>query len=138
MKKANYLFEAVHCSRDWTSIELAEFYRVVEILGQAGIGVEFERGMTDEGDPWLVFCRPGSGDVVAHFARIGPQYVVDHPLLGEPLRGAAFADLIDAFIQHFPAAQPRRAGRVGRLWVHPAASLVALVAACTHALTGGC
>ena len=42
----------------------------MEILTQAGLETEVDSGITDEGDPWFVFIRPDTGDVVAHFARI--------------------------------------------------------------------
>jgi collagen type I/II/III/V/XI/XXIV/XXVII alpha len=50
--------------RGWTNEELAELYRVEHALAQAGIVVETDHGVTDEGDPWFVFCRPG-GEVIS-------------------------------------------------------------------------
>ncbi len=43
--------------RDWSAQELAEFYRVESVLIQAGLRVTSARGLTDEGEPWFVFCR---------------------------------------------------------------------------------
>ena len=43
--------------QDWTNQELSDIYRAVACLGQAGILVNLDRGVTDEGDPWMVLCR---------------------------------------------------------------------------------
>ena len=62
---------------DWSQSELAQFYRVDAALTQAGLALEQERGVSDEGDPWLAFCHSETGEVFAHFARIGHLYVVE-------------------------------------------------------------
>ena len=54
----------------WSTQEIAEFYRIADIMARAGLRVEIDQGVTDEGEPWLVFVRPETDDVVAHFARI--------------------------------------------------------------------
>ena len=56
--------------KQWNNQDIADFYRAMEILTQAGLETEVDSGITDEGDPWFVFIRPDTGDVVAHFARI--------------------------------------------------------------------
>ena len=50
-------FTAASRSRDWTQQELAEFYRVEASLVRANIEIETDRGRSDEGDPWFVFCN---------------------------------------------------------------------------------
>ena len=52
-----FLFAARPRSRDRTSQELAEFYRVESALIQGGMKISTDRGVSDEGDPWFVFCR---------------------------------------------------------------------------------
>ena len=52
----------------WRNDELAELYRVEHSLVQAGVVVETKSGLSDEGDPWFVFCHP-DGHVVVHTAR---------------------------------------------------------------------
>ena len=63
-------------SNDWTQQELAEFYRVESALLQGGLLVTTDRGVSDEGDPWFVFCRSDTEEVIAHFARIEGCYLV--------------------------------------------------------------
>ena len=60
---------------------------------------DVDLGVTDEGDPWFVFCDAESGDVVAHFARIGGTYLGCAPTLNGALQGRNFAVLIERFLQ---------------------------------------
>jgi hypothetical protein len=47
--------------RGWSNHELAQFHRMIAILCDVGFAIETDSGMTDEGDPWLVFCEVDSG-----------------------------------------------------------------------------
>ncbi|WP_284180335.1 hypothetical protein [Rhabdaerophilum sp. SD176] len=116
-------------SRDWTNQELAEFYRVEAALTQAGLRIFSDRGQTDEGDPWFVFCRAPDGDVVIHFARIGHDYLIASDTFPETLRGQDFRQLINRFAGQNPTlmALPPSPSR-SRLFVHPSALLAAIVA----------
>src|ERR1700722_1745920 len=81
---------AVAISGDWSSQEIAEFYRVEAALVQAGVRVFVDRGVTDEGDPWFVFCRETDGEVIVHFARINGNYLIAAESIGPPIRGPDF------------------------------------------------
>ncbi|OYU70480.1 MAG: hypothetical protein CFE28_11060 [Alphaproteobacteria bacterium PA2] len=115
-------------SRDWTQQETAEFYRVESALIQAGVRLESDRGVSDEGDPWFIFCRVDNGDVFIHFARIDGQYVVDGVAFETPARGPDFAALVRRLISNYPIATAR-ARNNSNIFVHPAALLIALVGA---------
>ncbi len=114
-------------SRDWSSQELAEFYRVESALMQAGLALESERGLSDEGEPWFVFCRVDTGEVFIHFARVDGVYVVDGAAFGSPARGRDFGALVRDLISSHPLATVRRPG--SNVMMHPAALLIALVGA---------
>ena len=113
--------------RDWSRQELAEFYRVESALLQAGLALESERGLSDEGDPWFVFCRADTGEVFIHFARVDGAYVVDGAAFGAPARGRDFSALVRDLIASHPLAATRRPG--SNVMLHPAALLIALVGA---------
>lgn len=115
-------------ARDWTQQELAEFYRVESALLQAGVQLESDRGLSDEGDPWFIFCRGDTGDVFIHFARIDGVYVVDGAAFEAPVRGPDFGALVRQLIGRYPLAKIREA-RSSNVFVHPAALLIALVGA---------
>jgi hypothetical protein len=113
-------------SRDWTNEELAELYRVEGALVQARILVETDRGITDEGDPWFVFCRP-DGDVLVHIARFEGLYWLYTPALADPLTGSSFRALTQTFLDSFPVHVPVERGQGARLFVHPAATLALVI-----------
>ena len=68
----SFLRRSVH-STDWTREELAELYRIEHALVQANIRLETDRGLSDEGDPWFVFCR-ADGEILVHISRFDGQY----------------------------------------------------------------
>ena len=114
---------------DWGNQELADLYRVKRLLEQAGVHVETDRGVTDEGDPWFVFCHP-DGEVFVHLCRFDGQYLLDSTAIEHPLRGTTFTDLINQFVDR---AIERRAANIVSLrpgdgvYLHPAIMLTALI-----------
>jgi len=84
--------------RGWSKRELDHFQRAANILLDAGMPVETDAGVSDEGDPWFVFCDAESGDVLAHFAKLHGTFVVSAPLLRRAITGRVFADLIETFL----------------------------------------
>jgi hypothetical protein len=106
---------------------LAELYRVVDLLGQSGLALDTDMGMTDEGDPWFAFCRPDTGDVIFHIARIGRQYIAASGVIDRTCEGGNFRDIIDQLVRQQPLVMPRPTPN-GKLFLHPAAVLAAFVA----------
>ena len=86
----------------WTKHELAHFHRIESALRAAGLRVEMDSGVTDEGEPWFVFFDVESGDVVAHFARISRTYVACAPFLNSALTRRVFSDLVARFLDRCP------------------------------------
>ena len=115
--------------RDWTEQDKAEFYRVIDVLGRAGIPLELEMGLTDEDEPWAVFCTADAGEPVVHIARFGVHYILAATTLAEPLRGPDLRSLVRIALQDVPAAIMPGSGP-GALALHPAALLLVLVATC--------
>lgn len=110
----------------WTNGELAELYRVEHSLFQAGLVVETECGVSDEGDPWFVFCH-GDGHVVVHAARIDGLYHLYCATLPAPLTGRSFGAIAKTFVEMI--AKTQNAAPSGRVVAHPSALLSLLVAA---------
>ena len=125
---------------DWSQQEIAEFYRVEAALTQAGLRVTTDRGLSDEDDPWFVFCR-FDGDVILHFARIDNLYVVASEAFEHPLQGPDFRALLNAVAAEHPTLvplpRPDANGARGNLVLHPAALLAAIVATVAFQLAGG-
>ena len=123
-------------SGDWNNQELADLYRVEALLVQAGIRITTGRGLSDENEPWFVFCRD-DGEVFVHLARTGGVYLLDSPGLEIPLEGSDFASLIDLFVKKVAARSEPENNNVVRfrprmlhdrtIRLHPAVMLAALV-----------
>lgn len=115
-------------SRDWSPQELAEFYRVEGALLQAGMRIDTDRGLSDEGDPWFVFCREDDGEPVVHFARIDGQYVIASPAYDSLARGGDFRTMVKDLIERHRLTQ-ETASAGGNVHIHPAALLLLVVGA---------
>lgn len=113
----------------WTNTELAELYRVEHALAQAKIAIETDRGVTDEGDPWFVFCR-ADGEVVVHVTRFGGSYRLYSPALPTPLTGPSFSTLTKSFLSGLRT--PAQADAT--VAIHPAALLSVLIAAIVYSI----
>jgi hypothetical protein len=120
------LARAVRGNQDWSQQELAEFYRVEAALVQAGMRIESDRGVTDEGDPWFVFCRGEDGETFIHFARIDGEYLIAGPAYEGLAKGWDFPALVRDLISRHPLVQPTTR-RPSNLFMHPAALLIAVV-----------
>lgn len=121
--------------KDWSNQELADLFRVRQLLSGANVIIDTDRGVTDEGDPWFVFCD-GNGEVFIHLCRIGDTYFLDSPNVRRPLRGGSFDALIADFTnQALPARGTEdgkelrviRLERGGKVRLHPSAMLAALI-----------
>ena len=127
---------AVSVSGDWSSQEIAEFYRVEAALVQAGVSVFVDRGVSDEGDPWFVFCRATDGEVIVHFARINGNYLIVADSIGQPLRGPDFRKVLADFVAINPTLIPIPRPSGAKLMMHPASLLAAVVATALYQMSG--
>ena len=93
---------------------------------QAGLTLDVERGVTDEGDPWFVFCRP-DGEVLIHLARYDGLYRLHSPALPAPLIGRSFEALTKAFANQVPLQVTLQRDTGPRVFVHPAAMLAVVI-----------
>lgn len=115
--------------RNWTNQDKAELYRVEAALCQAGLPVDTEQGITDEGDPWFVFCHSRTGDVIAHFARMDGTYLIAAPSLPNLLTGPDLTTIVRRFVAENPVTMPLpEKAEKGNVVLHPAALLTIFVA----------
>ena len=89
-------------------LRLTHSYTVNSI--RQGGRVEIECGITDEGDPWLVFCDADTSNVLCHFARLGgDKYVACVPFGNAGTTGTALTDVLDDFFSS-PVGRGRALG----------------------------
>jgi hypothetical protein len=100
---------------DWSLFELSIFEQARRSLKAQGVDVELDYGITDEGDPWLVFCSREI-EVLCHFARIGDEYVASVPFNGGGMTGVVLSDMLADF---FPLLRnpPRGQSMQGQLGI---------------------
>jgi len=88
--------------RGWSKLELLYFRSAVTALWKAGLAVEIDGGVTDEGEPWFVCCDARTGEVFAHFARINGKYIACTSFFSDTLTARALPNLIARFIDRCP------------------------------------
>ena len=87
------------CQLGWSAEELDLLLGAAKFLRSAGTDLVTDHGVTDEGEPWFVFCDPENGDVLVHFARISGKYLACVPFLDHALTGNVLHGLLDRFLQ---------------------------------------
>src|SRR3954469_12013279 len=92
--------------RDWSSAEQAEFLRAAAILRRTGLPIACERGLTDEGDPWTIFLREDTGDVIVHIAKIDGRIYASSTASGDLVAGFGLRAVMDRIVQTQPLILP--------------------------------
>jgi hypothetical protein len=113
----------------WQNQDLAELYRVRDRLCAAGLEVEVEGGVSDEGDPWFVYQQAGTDNVVVHIARIDDEIHVINCVTGSTYVGKSFREVSDRMLEDAPLALGAQLRRSSNVVLHPSAFLTAFVAA---------
>lgn len=113
--------------KEWSPTEQAEFARTTSILRQTGLPVVTESGTSDEGDPWTIFLREDTGDVVVHIARIDGLVVAASAATEGVVSGASFRTVIERIIREQPLVLPTTKPS-DRVFMHPSAVITAFVA----------
>ena len=114
--------------RGWNNQELAEFYRIKGLLDRAGLVVDVDHGLTDEGDPWFVFIRLDGEDVLVHFARVDNQFIAVSSIKQEIYKGNDIRGVVEKMLNSHPLmlSTDRKSGK---LFLHPSAAITAFITA---------
>ena len=83
----------------WSKHELAHLHSAAKFVRAGQRSIRTDCGVTDEGDPWFVFCADETDEIIAHFARIGSEYIACVPFRSGALTGRILPDLIEQFLQ---------------------------------------
>jgi hypothetical protein len=87
------------CQLGWSSDELDLLLGAAKFLQSEGADLVTDHGVTDEGEPWFVFCDPENRDVLVHFAKIDGEYLACVPFRNRALTGNVLHCLLDRFLQ---------------------------------------
>jgi hypothetical protein len=114
--------------RGWSSQDIADLYRIGDQLTQLGFPVVVHIGLSDEDDPWAVFERDGTDEVIVHVARINAELTIVDVVRERIHRGSDFRSLSDKLLAEAPLVLPRVEER-GNVVLHPRMVMTAFVAA---------
>ncbi|MGD9724709.1 MAG: hypothetical protein AB7U76_26025 [Pirellulales bacterium] len=118
---------AVPARKEWSPTEQAEFVRAAAILRGTGLPIACEMGVSDEGDPWVIFLREDTGDVIAHIAKIDGQVMAASAATGDVVCGPSFRSVMDKVVRSQPLVLPSTS--LGdRIHLHPSTVIVAFIA----------
>ncbi|WEJ32925.1 hypothetical protein [Devosia sp. SD17-2] len=110
--------------RDWSTQEIADFYRAHRLLAENGAGIGIDRGVSDEGEPWMAFFDTVSHDVFLHIARIDDYCHLICDSFGLKLNAADIPSLIAQFEHAVRDQLAIRSDRAKNVVVHPAARII--------------
>ena len=114
---------------DWSQPELAAFFRAHRLLTQNGVSIGMDRGLSDQGEPWMAFFDPGTLDVFMHVARIDGKCV----LVCDPLSIRITANDIGSLIEQFELEVRQyleiKSERPSNGVLHPAAKVIMSISA---------
>ena len=117
--------KAAPAPKGWGQDEIAEAYRVIDILARGGLAVHLVSGFSDEGDPWAAVLRDDNEDVVVHFARIDGRVILASAASEKVFTGPSLAAALRSVLETQPLILPPGGGS---LFLHPATILAAFIA----------
>jgi len=120
---------AENCASDWSQDEIADFYRAHRLLVENGAGIGIDRGVSDIGEPWMVFFDGASQDVFLHVARIDNRCHLICDSLDLRLSAANISQLITEFESSVRDLLSIRAERSKNVVIHPAARIIMSISA---------
>ncbi|MGF1468351.1 MAG: hypothetical protein ACFCGT_19690 [Sandaracinaceae bacterium] len=109
----------------WTNDQRAQFARIEKLLDAAGIAVEGEHGISDEGEPWCAICSLATGEVIVHAAAIDGRFIIDSVMIARPIKGRSFENCAERFFENSDLAVTRVRSKVVSL--HPSALLASMM-----------
>ena len=117
--------KAAPAPKGWGQDEIAEAYRVIDLLARGGLAVHLVSGFSDEGDPWAAVLRDDNEDVVVHFARIDGRVILASAASEKVFSGPSLAAALRSVLETQPLILPPGGGS---LFLHPATILAAFIA----------
>lgn len=121
--------EPAPVARDWSQQELADFYRAHRLLVQNGVQIGMDRGVSDVGEPWMVFFDTATQDVFLHIARIDNRCVLICETLRIKLTRSTIHDIITDFEAEVRQVITLREERNSNVLLHPAARIIMSISA---------
>jgi hypothetical protein len=78
----------------------ADLYRAQDLLLRAGFQLDARYGTTDEGDPWVAFCDPQSGEAIIDVALIDGEIVANSKAFVSPAKTSEIAATVRGMLRN--------------------------------------
>lgn len=116
-------------AEDWSQQDLADFYRAHRLLSETGAAIGLDRGLSDIGEPWLIFYDTNSFDVFMHIARIDGQCILVCEALSIKLKAGYVSNLVSQLEETLKDHLAVRSERQKNVVLHPAARIIMAISA---------
>jgi hypothetical protein len=116
-------------AEDWSQQDLADFYRAHRLLSETGAAIGLDRGLSDIGEPWLIFYDTNSFDVFMHIARIDGQCILVCEALSIKLKAGHVSDLVAQLEETLKDHLAVKSERQKNVVLHPAARIIMAISA---------
>jgi hypothetical protein len=113
--------------KEWSNAEQAEFARAAALLRRSGLQIACEWGLSDEGDPWTIFLRQDTGDVIVHVAKIDGRLFATSTASGDVVVGPNLRSVMNTIVRSQPLVLPP-SDQASQIHLHPATVLLAFIA----------
>lgn len=121
--------KATAVAEDWSQQDLADFYRAHRLLSETGAAIGLDRGLSDIGEPWLIFYDTNSFDVFMHIARIDGQCILVCEALSIKLKAGHVSNLVAQLEETLKVHLAVRSERQKNVVLHPAARIIMAISA---------
>lgn len=78
----------------------ADLYRAQDLLQRAGFQLDARYGTTDDGDPWVAFCDPQSGEAIIDVALIDGEIVANSKAFVSPAKTSEIAATVRGMLRN--------------------------------------
>ncbi len=116
-------------AEDWSQQDLADFYRAHRLLSETGAAIGLDRGLSDIGEPWLIFYDTNSFDVFMHIARIDGHCILVCEALSIKLKAGHVSHLVAQLEETLKDHLAVRSERQKNVVLHPAARIIMAISA---------
>ena len=121
--------EAAWKEKDWSQQDLSDFYRAHRLLSETDVAIGLDRGLSDIGEPWLIFYDTNSFDVFMHIARIDGHCIMVCEALSINLKAEHVSDLVAQLEKTLKDHLAIKSERQKNVVLHPAARIIMAISA---------
>ncbi|MEM1160989.1 MAG: hypothetical protein AAGJ28_08655 [Pseudomonadota bacterium] len=109
----------------WTGAERQHLISLRRCLAERYPELDWNEGITDRGEPWVVAVNAQTDELVVHITRVGVRYVVLNDRLQMIINAPTLHHAADAYLDRQSAAEAADRSHLRAVTVHPGTSIAA-------------